>query len=176
MRIREEKWHQTVKGFLKGIGERNGFDVSESEREMYFPVKFSLFEGESPKKHILTYKPDVVWKRRIKYIAIFEVEYLPKNQVEKKKYSLETFLLGLTALYEKSCRNLTLITNRDALCKEIGTCFEILSKEKIFNEDFVKSIVLRWYSFDPDRNEKFKNYEYLKNEIEEFVSEDFKLH
>jgi len=89
---------------------------------------------------------------------------------------LGTFLLGLTALCEKSCRNFTLITNRDALCKEIGTCFEILSKKKIFNEDFVKSIVLRWYSFDPDRNEKFKNYEYLKNEIEEYVSEDFKLH
>lgn len=142
---------------------------------MYFPIKFALFEGETPKKHILTYKPDVVWKKGIRYYAIFEVEFLPRGQVEKKKYSVGTFLLGLIALCEKGCRNLTLITNSDILCKEIGTCFQILDKKKILREDFLKSIVMRWYSFDFYRDEEFKNYEYLKKELDEYVSEDFKL-
>lgn len=177
MRIREAKWHQTIKNILMEIGERNGFDISESEREMYFTTKFALFEDESRKKHTLTYKPDVVWKKGIKYHAIFEIEYLnPRGQiVEKKKYSLGTLILGLIASCEKSCRNFTLVTNRDVLCKEIATCFEILDKKKILGEDFKKSIIFRYYSFDSTRDKRFKNYAYLKKELEEYVSEDFKL-
>ena len=57
MRIREAKWHQHVKGLLREIGEKSGFDVSESETEMYIQVKYKLFDARSAEKHILTYKP-----------------------------------------------------------------------------------------------------------------------
>jgi len=177
VRIRETKWHQSVKELLKEIGERNDFNVSESETEMYFPIKYKLFGGEPAEKHILTYKPDVIWKKGMKYYAIFEIEYLnPKSQfLDKRKYVLGTFLLGLTALHEKSCKNFVLVTNKEILCEDVGTCFEILRKKKIFSEDYLKSIDVMWYCFDPSINERFRDPRYLKKELRAYLAEDFRL-
>lgn len=177
VRIRENKWHQHVKELLKEIGEKSGFNVSESETEMYFPVKYKLFGGDSAEKHILTYKPDVVWKKGMQYYVIFEIEYLnPKSQfLDKRKYVLGTFLLGLTALHEKSCKNFILIANKEILCEDVGTCYEILNRKKIFSEDFLKSTNVLWYCFDRSINERFKEPTYLKRELKAYLSEDFKL-
>lgn len=167
MRIRETKWHQHVKESLKEIGEKSGFDVSESETEMYFPVKYKLFRGDSAEKHMLTYKPDVVWKKGVQYYAIFEIEYLnPKSQfLDKKKYVLGTFLLGLTALHEKSCQSFILITNKKILWEDVMTCYEILKKKKIFSEDYFKSTEVMCFCYDPSINKKFRDPTYLKKEL-----------
>jgi len=177
MRIREGKWHQFVKASLKEIGEKNGFDVSESEKEMYFPVKFALFNGDSAEKHILTYKPDIVWKKGINYHVIFEIEYLdPKSRIlDKRKYVLGTFLLGLIALSEKSCKNLVLITNRETLVEDSGTCYKILNRKKILSKDFLNNIYVHWYCFDSSYDKRYRDPTYLKKELLTCLSEDFRL-
>jgi hypothetical protein len=177
LRIAESKWHEYVKGLLKEIGEKSGFDVSESENEMDFPVKYDLFESEPSEKHILTYKPDVVWKKGIEYKTIIEIEYLnPKAQnINKRKYVLGTFVLGLTALHEKSCKNFVFITNSNSLCEQVGSFYEILKKRKILSEHFLKATAIIWYSFDRSQNEKLKDPRYFKRELKSYLSEDFNL-
>jgi len=162
---------------LKEIGKKNGFDVSTSEQEIHFTERFALFEDEGREKHTLTYKPDVVWKKGVKTHAIFEIEYLnPKGNIsEKKKYALGTFLLGLVASCISSCRDFILITNRDDLCKEIATCQQLLHKNKILGKDFLKFLRFSYYSFDATRDRKLRNHDYLKKELQSYISEDFKL-
>jgi len=164
VRIRETKWHQYVKKLLKEFGKEKGFDVSESETEMYFTVKYKLSDEDSAEKHVLTYKPDVVWKKEGKYVAIFEIEYLnPKSQfLDKKKYVLGTFLLGLTALHEKLCPNFILVTNKKILWENVKTCYEFLKKKKIFSEDYFKSTEVLCFCCDPSNNKKFRDPTYLK--------------
>lgn len=85
MRIREAKWHQTIKDLLKEIGEKDGFDVSESKKETHFTTRFALFEGEKPKKHTLTYKPDVVWKKGMTLSQSLRLNIIQKaNSGEEK--------------------------------------------------------------------------------------------
>jgi hypothetical protein len=177
MRIREAKWHGFIKKVLKEIGEKYEFDVSESEKEMYFPVKYRLFDGVHAEKHILTYKPDVVWKKGMQYHTIFEIEYLnPKSQVlDKRKYVLGTFLLGLTALCEKSCRNLVLITNKKTLCEDVGTCYEILRQKKILSEGFFKGRYVLWYCLDRSIYEKFRDPTFQERWMKKMLPENFRL-
>jgi len=174
MRVREAKWHEFIKERLKGIGEKSGFEVSESENDMYFTIKYPLFCGDSAEKHTLTYKPDVVWKKGMQYRTIFEIEYLnPKSQsLDKRKYVLGTFILGLIAAYEKSCKNFVLITNREDLCKEVGTSYEFL-KKKIFSKDW-KDIVM-WYCFDRSIDKRYKDPRYLEKDLEKEMKACFKL-
>jgi len=149
------------------IGEQNNYDVSDSEKEMYFTRKFSMFEGESTRKHTLTYKPDVVWKKGMKCHAIFEIEYAnPKSQIiEKKKYALGTFLLGLIASQEKNCGNFIIVSNSRNLLEELITSWEVMD---FIKEDFAP---VSFWSFDPSEDKRFRDYVYLKKQLKRYVTE-----
>lgn len=172
MRIKEGKWHQAIKHILMEMGEKKSYDVSESENEMYFTEKFSMFEGEKREKHTLTYKPDVVWKRGIRYQAIFEIEYLsPSGQtVEKRKYALGTFLLSLIASHRKGCGKFVVVSNNERLLREIITSWMIID---FLRED--SEVEVCFISLDPSEDNRFKDPVYLKKHVEKCVTEDFSL-
>lgn len=159
---KEPRWHQTVKEVLKEIGEGKGYDVSESEQEMLFSSKFKMFNGEKRKVHSFLYKPDVVWKKKHIYRAIFEIEYLnPKSSsqlMEKRKYSIGSFMLAYIAMIRKSVYRLVFITNSDELCQEIAKF------NQLANVKFSKSI---WYLSEPST----KRSSLLKSLEETLVNE-----
>ncbi len=125
-----------VKKALKEIGKERGYDVSESEKEITFASKFRMFrysiEGRGSaliydhalperKAHILSYKPDCVWKERHLYRAIFEIEYLsPRSRaMERRKYAIGSWMLAYLTMVNKSMRFLVFVTNSKDLYREI---------------------------------------------------------
>ena len=125
---KENRWHEAVKQVLKEIGEDRGYDVEESEQEMIISKRFGMYDHEKREIHSLSYKPDVVWKKRHRYVAIFEIEYLnPKSTsklMEKRKYAIGSLMLGYVATLHKSIDNLFFITNSEPLCAEMAKLLE----------------------------------------------------
>lgn len=117
--MKKTSWHQRVKEVLKEIGESRGYDVSESEQEIHFTKRVSIYIGDPIKLHTLTCKPDVVWKKGDKYRAVFQIEHA-ENGVEKRKYALGNLFLTLISLRKKSWSKLIYVTNNESLCDEIG--------------------------------------------------------
>ena len=138
------RWHERVKEVLKEIGESRGYDVSESEQEMMLSSKFKMFSGEKRKIHTSSYKPDVVWKKNHEYRAIFEIEYLSPSSnsqlMDKRKYSIGSFMLAYIAMIRKSVKHLVFITNNDRLCEEIAKFI------KLAKIQYSRNI---WYLYEP---------------------------
>jgi len=134
-----------VKKALKEIGKERGYDVSESEKEMVLASKFKMFRHEikgkgwkityggpaERKAHTFSYKPDVVWKKRRSYRAIFEIEYLnPRsNAMEKRKYAIGSLMLAYLTMVEKPMRFLVFVTNSKDLYREILTFKKLVPLE-----------------------------------------------
>jgi len=142
---KEASWHKMVKDTLKDVGKERGYDVSESEKEMVLASKFRMFrhqirgkgreitygDPEERKTHTFSYKPDVVWKKRRFYRAVFEIEYLnPRSIVmEKRKYAIGSWMLGYLAMVKKSVKFLVFVTNNKDLYLEIMTFKKLIPLE-----------------------------------------------
>ena len=126
---KEPRWHQTVKEVIKEIGQSREYDVSESEQEMLFSSKFTMFSGKKRKIHTFSYRPDVVWKKNHIYRAIFEIEYLnPRSNLqlmEKRKYSIGSLMFAYIAMMKKSIKHLVFVTNSEDLCEEIAKFIQL---------------------------------------------------
>lgn len=136
---RTPRWHETVKEVTKEIGERRGYDVSESENEVILASKFQIFANEGRKIHTISYKPDVVWKKRHVYRAVFEIEYSSTENaqvVDKRKYSIGSLMLAYMMMNAKSVRRLVFITNSERLCSDVA-CFLQLSPLKYSAENIL---------------------------------------
>ena len=131
---KETRWHQRVKDVLKELGEKEDYDVSESEQEILLSSRFKRFTDEKREIHALAYRPDVVWKKGHICRAIFEVEYLnPRSKaqlMEKRKYAIGSLMLAYLATHQKSVKNLVFITNSEALCAEIAKFVQLLDMGK----------------------------------------------
>jgi len=134
---KENRWHQTVKQVLKEIGEDRGYNVEESEKEMIFSKRFTIYIGDKKEIHSVSYKPDVVWKKGHQYKAIFEIEYLnPKGTsqlMNKRKYAIGSLMLGYVAMLDKSVDNLYFVTNSEPLCSEMGKLMEFADVKNFKN-------------------------------------------
>ena len=137
-------WHQIVKEVLKELGQKKNYDVSESEQEILLASRFQRFADEKRQIHELAYKPDILWKKGHIRQAIFEVEYLnPRSEpqlMDKRKYSIGSFMLAYLATHQRSIKNLVFITNSEALCGEIAKFVQLL--------DFGKTDHI-WYLAEP---------------------------
>jgi hypothetical protein len=138
-------WHEIAKKALKEIGTEWGYNVSESEKEIVFGTKFSIFrhkitgkgyevirEGAAKRKpHTLSYKPDGVWKKGRNYRAIFEIECLDeiKRGTAKRKYAIGSLMLAYLAMIKNSVKNVVFVTNNENLYREIKTFKELISLE-----------------------------------------------
>ena len=140
---KETRWHQKVKEALKKLGEEKGYDVSESEQEILLASRFKRFSNEKREIHALSYRPDVVWKKRHIYRAIFEVEYLnPRSKMhlmDKRKYAIGSLMLASLARMQKSVECLVFITNDEALCGEIAKFVQSASIEHLDNTYYLCS-------------------------------------
>ena len=134
---KETRWHETVKEVVKEIGEKKGYNVSESEKEIILASRFKMYDSERRKIHTLAYKPDVVWKKGREYRAVFEIEYLnPKRSsqiMDRRKYSIGSLMLAYLAMMKKSIRSLVFVSNNRNLCSEIAS-FIHLTPIKYFDE------------------------------------------
>lgn len=130
---KEPRWHQKVKDILKELGEKEDYDVSESEKEILLSSRFKRFVDEKRQIHAFAFRPDVVWKKGHLYRAIFEVEYLsPRSKaqlMEKRKYAIGSLMLAYLAMVQKSIENLVFITNNEALCAEIAKFVQLADIE-----------------------------------------------
>jgi len=163
---KQVRWHEMVKKVLKQIGENRGYDVSESEKEMLFTSKFTMYDGEQRKKHTLAYKPDVVWKKGHRYRAVFEVEYVNPNRItqtmNKRKYAIGSLMLAYLAMIRKSVRRLVFITNSEDLCNEIANYLKLAEIE--YSEENILWVVMPVITRS-----------ILKKNLEDFVINDWKL-
>lgn len=172
---RKTSWHEIAKEALKEIGKEWGYAVSESEKEMVFATKFRMFRhrlygkgneiikgGASERKpHVLSYKPDVVWKKGRNYRAIFEIEFLDerKSGIEKRKYAIGSLMLAYLAMVEKSVEELYFVTNNESLCREISTFKQIIPLK---HEDCTYTLFL-----------SAQNPPHIKRGLQEFLSTHF---
>ena len=145
---KQVSWHEMVKKVLKEIGEDRGYDVSESEKEMLFTKKFTMYVGDKRKKHTLAYKPDVVWKKGHRYQAVFEVEYVNPNRItqttSKRKYAVGSLMLSYLAMINKSFEHLVFITNSENLCNEIAKYLKLAEIE--YSEDNIHWVFIDYIS------------------------------
>lgn len=163
---KQARWHKKVKEVLEEIGRKKGYDVSESEKEVILASKFQMYDGERRKIHTILYKPDVVWKKRQIYRAVFEIEYvnpLKGSQVmDKRKYSIGSLMLAYMMMMKKSVRRTVVITNCKDLCSNIG-CFVQLTPLK-----YSKETILYLYEPNTTRSGLYKS-------LEETLIDDWKL-
>ena len=152
---KKTSWHEFTKKALKEIGKEWGYAVSESEKVMVIAKTFSMFRhqitgkgyeilrkgAEERESHVLSYKPDVVWKKGRYYKAIFEVECLDERMsgIKKRKYAIGSMMLAYLAMIEKSAKYLIIISNNESLYRELVKFKHIISLE---HEDCIHTYCL----------------------------------
>ena len=138
--VRQLRWHKMVKECLKKIGENNILFLilkspqKFSDRDFLLVGKGSrvMDYGKAEREpHIISYKPDCVWKKGQTYRAIFEVEHLKEEAraTEKRKYSIGSYMLGYLAYIQKLAKYLVFITDHSGLYIEIVTFKKLLPFE-----------------------------------------------
>jgi hypothetical protein len=131
MAVKTSRWHQTVKRALRDIGTQHRLDVSESEKEFYFPSKFQQFSNERRRLHSVTCKPDVIWKKAYKFRAVFEIEYVNSNDesesLDKKKYCIGSLMQAVTFMYHRSADYAVFITNSRQIHEAMMTFLRLLA-------------------------------------------------